>query len=58
LFIVPTSVRAALTIDPGCRAERLDSDTRTMRVEVDVANPKLELVPGMYALALNGRAVN
>jgi hypothetical protein len=29
-----------------------------MRVEVDVANPKLELVPGMYALALNGRAVN
>jgi RND family efflux transporter MFP subunit len=32
-------------------AERLDSDTRTMRVEVDVANPKLELVPGMYALA-------
>jgi RND family efflux transporter MFP subunit len=30
-------------------ADRLDSDTRTMRVEVDVPNPKLELVPGMYA---------
>jgi len=30
-------------------AERLDMDTRTMRVEVDVPNPKLELVPGMYA---------
>ena len=30
-------------------ADRLDTDTRTMRVEVDVANPKLELVPGMYA---------
>ena len=30
-------------------AERLDTDTRTMRVEVDVKNPTLELVPGMYA---------
>jgi RND family efflux transporter MFP subunit len=30
-------------------AERLDMETRTMRVEVDVANAKLELVPGMYA---------
>jgi RND family efflux transporter MFP subunit len=30
-------------------AERLDADTRTMRVEVDVPNPELELVPGMYA---------
>ena len=30
-------------------AERLDTDTRTMRVEVDVSNPSLELVPGMYA---------
>jgi RND family efflux transporter MFP subunit len=30
---------------------RLDGDTRTMRVEVDVPNPKLELVPGMYAQA-------
>ena len=32
-------------------AERLDADTRTMRVEVDVPNPRLELVPGMYAQA-------
>jgi len=32
-------------------ADRLDSDTRTMRVEVDVENPRLELVPGMYATA-------
>jgi RND family efflux transporter MFP subunit len=32
-------------------AERLDADTRTMRVEVDVPNPKSELVPGMYAQA-------
>jgi RND family efflux transporter MFP subunit len=30
-------------------ADRLDTETRTMRVEVDVANPSLELVPGMYA---------
>jgi RND family efflux transporter MFP subunit len=30
-------------------AERLDMETRTMRVEVDVVNSKLELVPGMYA---------
>jgi RND family efflux transporter MFP subunit len=30
-------------------ADRLDTDTRTMRVEVDVQNPNLELVPGMYA---------
>lgn len=32
-------------------ADRVDADTRTMRVEVDVPNPKLELVPGMYAQA-------
>jgi RND family efflux transporter MFP subunit len=32
-------------------ADRLDADTRTMRVEVDVKNPTLELVPGMYATA-------
>ncbi len=30
-------------------ADRLDTDTRTMHVEVDVKNPNLELVPGMYA---------
>jgi RND family efflux transporter MFP subunit len=32
-------------------SERLDADTRTMRVEVDVPNPKLALVPGMFAQA-------
>lgn len=32
-------------------SDRLDTDTRTMRVEVDVPNPNLELVPGMYANA-------
>ena len=39
---------------PGAVArfsDRVDSDTRTMRVEVDVQNPTLELVPGMYAQA-------
>jgi RND family efflux transporter MFP subunit len=30
-------------------ADRLDTETRTMDVEVDVPNPSLELVPGMYA---------
>ena len=30
-------------------SDRVDTDTRTMHVEVDVPNPKLELVPGMYA---------
>jgi RND family efflux transporter MFP subunit len=30
-------------------SDRLDTDTRTMRVEVDVPNPTLDLVPGMYA---------
>jgi len=32
-------------------ADKLNLDTRTMETEVDVANPKLELVPGMYAYA-------
>jgi RND family efflux transporter MFP subunit len=32
-------------------ADQLDTETRTMHVEVDVTNPGLELVPGMYALA-------
>src|SRR5262249_10664484 len=32
-------------------ADRLDADTRTMRVEVDVTNPRYELVPGMFATA-------
>jgi RND family efflux transporter MFP subunit len=30
-------------------ADRLDTETRTMRVEVDVPNANLDLVPGMYA---------
>ncbi len=30
-------------------SDQIDRDTRTMRTEVDVPNPKLELVPGMYA---------
>jgi RND family efflux transporter MFP subunit len=30
-------------------ADRLDIETRTMHVEVDVPNANLELVPGMYA---------
>lgn len=32
-------------------AGKLDLDTRTMETEVDVPNPNLELVPGMYAYA-------
>ena len=32
-------------------AGKLNLDTRTMETEVDVANPQLELVPGMYAYA-------
>ena len=30
-------------------ADRLNTETRTMRVEVDVPNPNFALVPGMYA---------
>jgi RND family efflux transporter MFP subunit len=32
-------------------ADKIEPDTRTMETEVDVPNPKLELVPGMYASA-------
>jgi RND family efflux transporter MFP subunit len=32
-------------------ADQLDLGTRTMHTEVDVPNPKLELVPGLYAEA-------
>ena len=32
-------------------ADQLDMDTRTMETEIDVPNPKLDLVPGMYAEA-------
>ncbi len=38
-------------------SDRLDTDTRTMHVEVDVPNPTLEIVPGMFAnasITLNG----
>jgi RND family efflux transporter MFP subunit len=30
-------------------SDQIDSDTRTMRTEVDVPNPNYSLVPGMYA---------
>ncbi len=30
-------------------ADRVDSSTRTMKTEVDVPNPSLTLIPGMYA---------
>ena len=30
-------------------SEQIDMQTRTMHTEVDVPNPKYELVPGMYA---------
>jgi RND family efflux transporter MFP subunit len=30
---------------------RLEADSRTMLIEVDIANPALDLVPGMYAQA-------
>src|SRR5581483_1501262 len=33
-------------------AQKVDEDTRTMITEIEVANPNLELVPGMYAEAL------
>jgi RND family efflux transporter MFP subunit len=51
---VEVRVQTLDTVFPGTVARfapRLDADTRTMRVEVDVPNPKLELVPGMYAQA-------
>lgn len=30
-------------------ADKVDESTRTMKTEVDVPNPRLELIPGMYA---------
>jgi len=51
---VDVRVQALDTVFPGTVArfaQRLDADTRTMRVEVDVPNPRLVLVPGMYAQA-------
>jgi RND family efflux transporter MFP subunit len=35
-------------------SDKLNLDTRTMETEVDVPNPTLELVPGMYAYASIG----
>jgi RND family efflux transporter MFP subunit len=35
-------------------ADKLNLDTRTMETEVDVPNPSLQLVPGMYASAAIG----
>jgi RND family efflux transporter MFP subunit len=32
-------------------ADHVDDGTRTMETEIDIPNPKLELVPGMYAYA-------
>lgn len=32
--------------------DKVDDETRTLRTEIEVANPNLELVPGMYAQAL------
>jgi RND family efflux transporter MFP subunit len=43
------SLRKTVTGTVARFSDRLDTDTRTMHVEVDVPNPKLELVPGMYA---------
>ncbi len=43
------SLRKTVTGTVARFADRLDTDTRTMHVEVDVPNSKLELVPGMYA---------
>jgi RND family efflux transporter MFP subunit len=47
--VVVQSLRKMVTGKVARFSDRLDTDTRTMHVEVDVANPKLELVPGMYA---------
>lgn len=43
------ALQQTLTGKVARSADRLDAETRTMRVEVDVPNPTLTLVPGMYA---------
>jgi len=43
------SLRRTVTGTVARFSDRLDTDTRTMHVEVDVPNPDLTLVPGMYA---------
>jgi RND family efflux transporter MFP subunit len=45
------ALRKTFTGQVARLADRLDAETRTMRVEVDVDNPRLELVPGMFATA-------
>ena len=47
--VVVQSLHKTVTGTVARFADRLDTETRTMHVEVDVSNPKLELVPGMYA---------
>lgn len=52
---VDVSVQALGRTFPGTVArfaDRVDPETRTMHVEVDVPNPGLTLVPGMYAQAV------
>jgi RND family efflux transporter MFP subunit len=43
------SLRRTVTGTVARFSDRLDTDTRTMHVEVDVPNADLTLVPGMYA---------
>jgi RND family efflux transporter MFP subunit len=43
------SLRRTVTGTVARFSDRLDTDTRTMHVEVDVPNTDLTLVPGMYA---------
>jgi RND family efflux transporter MFP subunit len=52
----PVEVRVSVLSEPfqgavARFADNLDLSTRTMQTEVDVPNPRLELVPGMYANA-------
>jgi RND family efflux transporter MFP subunit len=52
--LVDVKVSAANRTFPGRVArfaDKVDSSTRTMKTEVDVANPGLVLIPGMYAEA-------
>ena len=47
--VVVQSLHKSVTGRIARFSDRLDTETRTMRVEVDVPNARLELVPGMYA---------
>lgn len=44
-----SSLHRTLTGRVARFADKLDEGTRTMKTEVDVPNPSLELIPGMYA---------